>query len=516
MFYAQSSLSLSAPSALFCAFVALSTTCLAAAPERDSESRSEPAAVFQDDDRKAEFKERYDAAKGDHEALWELHTWCEAFGMESEARRVLRAILKVEAGDRKAHEGLGHIEYKGQWFDSQEKLDKHLAEEAAAEAEAKGFVKFKGKWIDPKHIPFLEKGLVLGEDGSWLTPEEKQRLDEGWKQQDLVWVSPSEFENMDAGLWKVGEEWLTLAEANAHHAELGQWWKIPGETFELWTTLPRAKAEEAMGVMDKAVRDLEKFYGRRPELTPRVVLLNSLEQYNTVAAGEFQGTETDSSGLSGVYSGYFADIWWDMESLEFMRAAVAYWDPSSPTGDKFGLHAARYAAGMSFTEAIDPSPEFEAKFAKQLKGARPEYKRADLVKFWSEKRLPRFIRFGVPVWTERYFIDRTATGGADPTWPRKWSVSNIERRGGVDPVGKIFEMELEAGDQAAASQSGKKINQTGLLISFVVDGGHDEVSAAYEAWRAAFNGEGDYGAATEALMDALSDAEAAIRKYANS
>lgn len=478
-------------------------------------ARPVPATAVAQEDRKEEFKERYDAAKGDRDALWELHQWCDAFGMDKESRRVLRAILKVDDGDRRAHELLGHLEHDGKWFDSQKDLDEYLAEQAAAEAKAKGFVRFRGDWVDPEHIPFLEKGLFLLDDGRWVTADEKKRLDEGWRQQDLNWIGPDEFEQLDAGLWKIGDRWVEIEEADKFHSELGQWWKIPGENFELWTTLPRAKAMEAMGIMDKAVRELKKFFGRKPAITPRVVLVNSLDQYNTLAGGQFDETETDAAGLSGVYAGYFADIWWNHEVGEFMRAAVAYWDPSTEAGDKFGLHAARFAAGMAWTEAMDPSPKFEAKFGKKLRGKKPSYREADLAAFWKEKRIPPFLRYGVAVWTERYFIDRTATDG-DPSWARKWSVSNIERRGGIDPVTKIVEMQLESGSEEAASQAGKMINQAGLIVAFLVDGGHAPAEEALAAWREAFLDGNDLDEATNALIQALVDSEAEIRQFAKS
>ena len=472
--------------------------------------RTEQAA--QETDRKAEFKARYAAAKGDLEALWELHEWCDAFGLESEDKRVLRAILKLDDSDRKAHEGLGHIEHEGNWFKDQKELSKHLAKAAEKEGRAKGFVKFKDQWVDPKHLPFLEKGLVLSPDGEWITAELQQRIENGWKRQDLDWVSPEEFSKLDEGLWKVGEQWLSLEEANEHHAKLGSWWKIPGETFELWTTLPRDKAEEALAVMERSVFDLKKFYGRLPESRARVVLLDSINQYNELGSGNFEATETESQGLSSAYTGYFADIWWDVEKGEFLRAAVAYWDTSSDASNRFGIHAARFAAGMALTEALDPSPKFEAKFAKKLRGEQPEYKSADLRSFWSEKKLPNFLRYGVPVWNERFFVDRSATGnGADPFWARKWSISNINRRGGTDSISKI----LSLGGENQAQDIGKLFIETGLLVSFIVNGNHAEVTAAYDVWRKAFNGEGDLEKATEALRGALLNAEEAIWNYAN-
>ena len=129
----------------------------------------------QDDQRKAEFKERFDASKEDRTALWELHQWCTAFGMDREAEKVLRGILRVDDGDRKARELLGHIEYDGQWFTDEKKLAKYKADKEEAEAREKGWVRFRDAWVAPADIPFLEKGMVRDADGTWISKEDFER-----------------------------------------------------------------------------------------------------------------------------------------------------------------------------------------------------------------------------------------------------------------------------------------------------------------------------------------------------
>jgi len=109
----------------------LSTERLAvAAPELSSEFTL--GAVTQDPpaDPKAEYEKRKKEAEGNVEKLWKLVDWCEAYGMKSEKRTTLRSILKLEPENRKAHEGLGHVEYEGKWYDSERKVEEYKKKNA--------------------------------------------------------------------------------------------------------------------------------------------------------------------------------------------------------------------------------------------------------------------------------------------------------------------------------------------------------------------------------------------------
>ena len=470
--------------------------------------------VVQDDDRKAEFEERFEAAQGDREALWELHTWCDTLAMKREAKKVLRALLKIDDGDRKAHELLGHVFYDGQWFTTEKKYLAYKKKKEEAEAKEKGLVKFEDRWVDPAHIPYLERGMVQDEDGNWVDPEMLERIQQGWIRQDFTWVSPEEKAKVDEGLWKVGDEWLTIEEADAVHAEIGKWWHIPGDHFELLTTAPRATAMKAMEEMDVAARDLERFYGMKPSAPPRVLLLNSIDQYNEFASNAFEGFLGEPDGLSSAYGGFAADLWWDLEAKQHTPAGVGYWDPSDETTDKFGRHAARFAAGIAYGQAIDPSADAVRKMTKKIKPSGFQLSNRDVESLYKGKQIARSLFYGASAYVERYFIDRTVARGADPHWARKWSVSNIERRGGLDPLEKMFEFELAVDSEANAAQSGKLINQAGLVVSFILDGDCEPVQAAHESWKEALASGKDVEAATKGLIDALIENEGALRKHA--
>ncbi|WP_145070643.1 hypothetical protein [Engelhardtia mirabilis] len=466
-----------------------------------------PAAFSaQDDDPVEVFERRYEAALGDEDALWSLYEWTGTFGLEREGRKVLRALIKLDEDNARARGLLGHVKYDGKWYDSQAKADSAREKAEAKEAKAKGWVKFKDQWVDPAHVPFLERGLVQDGRGKWVSPEDLKRAEEGWVQQDYTWVAPDEMDKMRAGLWKVGDEWLTTEEANKRHAELLSWWRIPGDNFELWTTCDREVAEKVQREVDRTFSDLKRFYGTQPAAPPRVVVLRSTDQYNEFAAGvENVRPATELLGWSSIHGAYFADALY-LEDVGFVGAGVGYWDPATDATAAFGRHYVRHAAGLAFAEGIDPSPDFVARVLKN-----PRTLERDLDSFYDEKSVPMVLRYGAAAWVERYFVDTAVAVGGDPHWASKWSVQNIMRKGGLDPLERILDFNIRADDP---SGGGKLINEAGLLVSFIMSGESPAVSEAHKAWRAALAAGEDLDSSTTDLFKALVSEDAAFRNFA--
>jgi hypothetical protein len=489
-----------------------------ALPAHAASPQPAPPAHCAQDDRKAEFEKRLAEAKGDREALWKVYDWAEAFGMSKESRQVLRAILEVDDGDAKAHELLGHVLYDGKWFPNEKKKLEYQQQKEEAEAKAKGYVRYKDTWVDPKDVPYLEKGWVKLESGEWVDPEEHKRVTEGWVKQDLTWVAPEDKPKLEQGLWKCGDQWLSLEEADQYHSKFGQWWQIPGRHFVLWTTLDRATAIKALEEIDGGLSDLNAFFGVSPKSPPHLLLLNSLDQYNAMAKGS-ETVAYEAFGFSGGTYGFFADLWFDPASSKYLGCGVGYWDASSEAGNRFGRHAARLAAGLSYVEGLDPSPKAIAKLTSSTSGkknARFDPSKFPLQEFYGEKRLPFSLRYGAACFFERYFLDRTAPSGGDVHWPRHWAMQNIERRGGLDPLAKILAFQPDQSMQADPDKAGKMASQCGLLISFVMHGNCQPVQEAHRAWREAFQSGGDIQKATVALFKAIEAHEAEFRKYASS
>ena len=445
------------------------------------------------EDLKEEYDRRRAEAKGDTKKLWALADWCEANSMDKERRSCLRAVLKLDDSDRKAHEALGHVFYDGQWFTTQKKLDAYKKKEEERKAKEEGLVRYKGEWVHPDDIANLEKGLVKTATGEWVDPEVLKRIEEGWRQQDLTWVPPAEFEQLDQGLWKCGDKWLNDAEADKYHSRLGRWWTIPSDHFHLYTTLPRQVALQALDEIERTFRDLSKIYGKVPNEPIRVLLLRSTEQYNVFAAGDGFWVGTDALGLSSVHGAFFADGWFAQDERKWMGAGAGYWDFESETGANFGKLFARHAAGQSYGSYVDPSPETVAAFERG-----GEFNVQD---FYSEKKLPTWFRYGAASYAERYYTDAFVGTGGDPHWARKWAVSNIARRGGLDNIDRIFEMDVRADNP----DSDKLISQAGLLIAYMVDGKNAELKKHHGAVKAAIrSGEG--------IDKAFKDLQKALKK----
>lgn len=470
------------------------------------EARPDASVSLVQQDQRAEFDKRLKEARGDRDKLWDLHRWTEARSMRNEGRRVLREILNVDEGDPKANELLGHILYDGRWFKNEKELEAYKLERAAADAKERGLVEWNGEWVEPDDLPYLQRGLVRAPNGDWVRPDELEKITNGWVRQDLEWVAPEDASKIAEGLWKCGDQWLDLPAANEYHSQIEQWWRLPGSYFNLYTTLPREEALKLVVEIDAVAAELERFFGVMPAGAPHVVVLNSIDQYSAFAAGEANRRRgTESHGLSSAHGAYFADVWIDGEKREHLGAGVCYFDTSSEDQRRYGRHFVRHAAGISFVEAVDGSPKAIAAFQKSKRA------QFDLDAYYKEKRVPALLRTGVPSYVDRYFIERTAKVGASTEWARKWSVENLERRGGIPAIDKLIEFELNGADPDAA---GQLINAAGLAVGFILDGNDPDMTAAHAEWKQAFASGKDMKSANKKLLDVLRGKEAQMRQYA--
>lgn len=476
-----------------------------------SASPSAAPTAFDDQD---EYKQKRAAAGSDVKKLWALVDWCEARGMQKERKSCLRLIVRQEPDDEKARGLLGHVYYDGKWFTTEKKLEQYKADQAKArakeqekEAKAQGLVRFGDRWVDPAHLPYLEQGLVQNEYGEWIDPIAVQRLADGWVQQDLVWIAPEEQSNLKKGLWKCGDKWLSEADANAYHAELFRWWEIPTDHYILQTTTDRKSAETIAKAIDETYGDLMRLFGTAPVGKPHVVVLRSLDQYNRFAGGDesFGVPPTEGTGWSSANSIYFADAWFD-DDRNFLGAGVTYWNADDENDVRFANHWVRHAAGLSFIEGLDPSPEA---IATVQAGSNARMARF-VADFWKEKLLPLWIRYGAATYVERYYIARYDN---DKLWVRNWSVGNILNRGGLDPIGTILDFRIDLSSPESAAASEKLFNESGLLWAFVLDGANTDVKAKHGAFKAALKAvrTADSKEARKALEGAIRDLGDALR-----
>lgn len=477
-----------------------------AGPSTDAAPATEVVASTQEN---AEYEQRRKAAGDDVDKLWQLHSWCKEKRLDKESRSTLRRIVKLDPEHKDANEALGNVLYDGKWFPSQKKVDEYKKAQEEKKAKEQGLVNYKGQLVPSADVPFLEKGLVKDESGNWVDGEERKKIKEGWVKQDMEWVPPTEKAEMDKGLWKCGEQWLSLEEANKYHADLAHWWRIPGPHFTLYTTCDRDVATEKVKKnLEFAWEDLAKVYGQEPKDPVIVVILRNTKQYNLFAAGdqEEQIPPTESEGLCSIHFAYFADEGLDPATGAFMAAGVSYWDASTNDGNAWGRNSVRHALGQSFGEAIDPSPKALEKMRK-LKTINPKA-------LWAEKRAPTWLRWGAAAYAERYFIDTLVERGGNNRWAPEWAIKNLIGRGGLRPLKQVFECKITVD---SPEDSEKLISETGLMVSFMVDGDCAPVKEKFKVLQLALKDGKDAKAvstASEAVQSEVLKHEAELRKFA--
>lgn len=462
----------------------------------------------------AEFEKRRKDAGNDVDKLWDVYKWCKEQKKDDKGRSVLRQILKLEPNHEDANLALGNIKYEGKWFPSQKKVDEYKKEQEAKQAKSDGLVDYKGKRVPPADVPFLEKGLVKDDAGNWVDGEEYKRQKEGWVRQDLEWIQPQEKENIDKGLWKCGDKWLSLEEANKFHSELLQWWRIPTENYHLYTTCDRAVAlDKIKKTLDTAWEDMVKLCGVKPSKPIVVIVLRDDRQYNTYAGGDEEAgiPNADTRGLASAHYSFFSEIVTDAKG-EFLLPGITYWDTSTDVGNKWGPHGARSALGMAYTDAIDPSTK-TMDAAREAVRKKKQISRTFLDDYYGEKRLPEWVRSGAATYTERYFIDIFVGQGGNNHWARDWSVENIVKKGGLRPLKQLLDSKvtIEAGDAS------KLMNEMGLVIAFIVDGKCATVTEKFKALQEALKANKDkkeLGVAVQALAEDVMKHETDLRKFA--
>lgn len=468
-----------------------------------------------------ESNPEYDAklaeAASDPAKLWALHEWCLAQERRDLSKATLQKLIEVEPDHEEARKQLGHRAYDGKWFESYSALSKYRREEEKRMLEEEGKVRFNDGWARPEDVPYLRMGWTKHEaSGRWLDPHAvaaaevaERRKSAGWKQQDNTWVSPDEFEFLEKGQWKCGEQWLDEAKANEFHSQLFQWWEWPGERFVATGTIPRANLEWARWWADQAYPVLVRAVGLEPARKPSFLVLKDLAQYNTFAAGDqnLGLPATETSGASSVHMAYFAEAFIDVrvQPPAYRGQGVCFWDVNDEKLRNWGAYAVRHAAAHSYMEAVDPSWD-------TISQAFANPGNLQLNTFWSEKKIPRWLRYGVASYCERFLPSPDVAPGAEGQWGlRDWAVGQVRAGGELDPLEVIFALNLDANDPEGSQ---RRIHEAGLLVSFMLDGGCASVADAHAAFRAALlAGQGQPEAAL-ALQTALAEHTTELKAYA--
>lgn len=435
------------------------------------------------------------------------------------ARLVHVRIVQLDPGNEASHKALSHHFYDGQWFTTYSALSAYRRDEAKRMKEEFGLVRYEKEWVPEKDLPFIRMGWTK-EGDEYLNPAVAQRRKEaaeltakGFQQrpEDSLWIDPAEFEHWSGGLFKVGDDWVSEAEANSYHAQIGQWWKYRGEYFVAFTTCNREAAAWVAWWADKTHEDLVRLFGVEPQERPVFACLSSLAQYNAFAAGDgAQRPPTESGGFSSCHFAYIGDAWFDIsnpQAPEYIGGGIGFYDVNDEALKPWGQFSVRHAAGLSYAESIDRAWDTISKAV-----ANPGNAGIAADQIWREKRIPRWLVYGGASYVERYAANRDATEEQGGPWGvRTWAFEQVKNGGKLGPLEQVFAMNLDLND---IDGSRRRIHEGGVLTSFLLDGGCKPVTAAHAAFRQAMLDGADTDEANAALQQAILDNTDALVAFA--
>lgn len=475
---------------------------------------------FQED---AEVDAQIAAAGKDTAKLMELAASLKTAGKDDAAKKALKKVIELDPNHEAARKELRHHSYDGKWFESYAELSKYRREETAKMKE-KGLVKWKDQWVPEADKPFMDMGWEKT-DAGWVNPVEVAREKQiaelrasghEFRADDSTWIAPAEMDKWRQLLWKCGDEWLDMAKADEFHSKIGQWWQLDGAHFITLSTTDWMGANDARAIAEQTYPELKRLFGLDPAKKPAFVVLNSIDQYNKFSAGdqELQLPPSETEGFSSLHHAYFADALFDPSTNppQFVGAGVAFWDRKGQLAG-WGPFAVRFAAAQSFIEAIDPSWNAVAELiASATGGAQP-----NPGAFWTEKRIPRWLRYGASSYVER-FMKMPADEGGNPWATREWSMAELKKQGGLRKIEDVFAFTLDLNDLQGSS---RLYHEAGLVVSYLLDGadGDKKLKTKHDAFKAALKAtpfdRKKLDEAVKDLQDELAKSDKDIRKFAD-
>jgi hypothetical protein len=116
------------------------------------------------------------------DAHWELAEWCKAHRLTPQREEQLEALLMLEPQNKRAHAGLDHVQYQGEWMTREESMT------------IQGYVKYKGKWLTRQEVALADKTAAQRQaEQAWFP---KVRM---WKQ----WVTGPDRDRQADGMAQI-------------------------------------------------------------------------------------------------------------------------------------------------------------------------------------------------------------------------------------------------------------------------------------------------------------------------
>jgi hypothetical protein len=252
---------------------------------------------------------------------------------------------------------------------------------------------------------------------------------------------------------------------------------------------------------------LVRVFGKEPAEKPLVLVLNTLEQYNQFATGDPNNgiPPAEANGFSSVHHAFFAEAFFDptTQPPSYLGCGTGFWD-YKPELSPWGKFSAFHAAGLSYAESIDPSWETISQLYENPTGG------FQGAAFWAEKKIPLWLRFGGATYAETFAKDPLVEEGGDPWLNRTWAYAELRRLGGVRNLEEVFAFQRDLND---IPNSKRLTYAAGAVVSFVLDGGNKDVTAAHEKWKQALQAGQGHAEAAEALQAALVANEKPLREF---
>lgn len=404
-----------------------------------------PAPLAPVQDAKAELEKKLATLdKKDANAVFQLALWCEQNSLKTDSKRLLRDVIKVDPDHAEARELLGYEKYNGKWLTKRE-IEREKAKAEEAEMAAKGLKKWKNEWVPAEDYERLEKGLVKYEgDGGvqWVSPEKKERLEKGMQLRNGIWMTKEDVARYDKGEFKVGDKWLTEAEADKVHADFTNPWVLESDWVSLTTTCKVAFARTALVHADRAVQKAYELLGQplpKPEDFQKlsVILVKDISDYTQLGDGVSDAFDAPMS------SSWSTFVLTDPNSGRF--GAVTQYETlaggQEKDNDNFSLGHVRFAAA--------------AAAVRNMTFAEPP---------------PPWLFVGVASYCERYwnptFDAKTVRALA------KWTLDTLMKEGGTIDLKQYFE---------PFQADRRSILQAGAVIGYLTEGQNHPKKVA-EGW----------------------------------
>jgi len=255
-----------------------------------------------------------------------------------------------------------------------------------------------------------------------------------------------------------------------------------------------------------------RLFGMAPNSKPEIAVMRSLDQYNAIGGENM----LDADGLASLHGAYFADSAVDGAETppRFVGMGISYWAVDDPNTAPWGPYWIRWAAAQSFVDAIDPSwvavSQFVLIHADPNRNLQEHGKR-----FWSEKKVPRWLRYGAASYVERFLPNPEAADESDRWTLRSFAFDDLKKSGGLRKLDDVFQFSISLDDSEG---SGRLYNEAGLIVSYLLDGAPNDtgLNKALKAFQTSLASGTQKATAQSAktLEAELKKREAAIRTYA--